>query len=293
MRPAFVSARRARPQLGTFVEITAGGATPSAVHAAIDAAFDGVADVHRLMSFHDPGSDLSRINRDAATRPVTVHPWTLAVLRAALELHDASGGIFDVTVAPVLQGLGRLPGQAEARVPHPHLDAGPGIEVLAARRVRFRHPGVAVDLGGIAKGFAVDRALDILRKRGMTRGLVNAGGDLAAFGRPGECISIRDPRQRGASLGCVRVEDTALASSGGGEAVVVDPRRGEPAGGVLGATVTAQSCLLADALTKVVMVAGEGAGPLLARYGAAALFLSVHGAVHVTRGWSTVVCRAS
>lgn len=186
--------------MGTFVEIGAWGATSSAVHAAIDAAFDGVADVHRLMSFHDPASDLSRLNREAGTRPVTVHPWTLAVLRAALELHDASGGIFDVTVAPVLQGLGRLPGQAGDWAPRAHLDAGPGIEVLPDRRVQFRHPGVAVDLGGIAKGFAVDRALEILRERGMTRGLVNAGGDLAAFGGPGEFIAIRDPRHLGASL---------------------------------------------------------------------------------------------
>jgi thiamine biosynthesis lipoprotein len=89
------------------------------------------------------------------------------------------------------------------------------------------------------------------------------------------------------------VENAALASSGGGAATIVDPRRTASRPEILGATVTAPSCLLADALTKVVMIAGESAGPLLARYGAAALFLGASDQVHVTREWSRTVRRAS
>ncbi|HKX02336.1 MAG TPA: FAD:protein FMN transferase, partial [Methylomirabilota bacterium] len=83
--------------LGTFVEISADGASPAAVHRAIDAAFDAVTRIHRLMSVHDAGSELSRLNRAEPGRTTTLHPWTRAVLRAALELYTASGGLFDVT----------------------------------------------------------------------------------------------------------------------------------------------------------------------------------------------------
>ncbi len=277
MRPASASARRARPLLGTFVEISADGASPAAVHRAIDAAFDAVTRIHRLMSVHDAGSDLSRLNRAERERATTLHPWTRAVLRAALELHTASGGLFDVTA-----GGAPAPG-----------GGGPGFELLGRGRARRTRPGVTIDLGGIAKGFAVDRAVRVLRSHGAARGLVNAGGDLVAFGAPGTLVAIRDPRRPGRALARVVVENAALASSGGGASTIVDPRPTAPRPEILGATVTASSCLLADALTKVVMIAGESAGPLLARYGAAALFLGAGDQVHVTREWSRTVRRAS
>jgi len=277
MRPASASARRARPLLGTFVEISADGASPAAVHRAIDAAFDAVTRIHRLMSVHDAGSDLSRLNRAERERATTLHPWTRAVLRAALELHTASGGLFDVTA-----GGAPAPG-----------GGGPGFELLGRGRARRTRPGVTIDLGGIAKGFAVDRAVRVLRSHGAARGLVNAGGDLVAFGAPGTLVAIRDPRRPGRALARVVVENAALASSGGGAATIVDPWPAAPRPAILGATVTAPSCLLADALTKVVMIAGESAGPLLARYGAAALFLGASDQVHVTREWSRTVRRAS
>jgi FAD:protein FMN transferase len=107
--PADFIVRRARPLLGTFVEIAVSGASPEGMDAAVDAAFDAVATVHGLMSFHDDGSDVSRLNREAFAGPVTVHPWTFEVLAAALDLHRRSAGVFDVAVAPVLQELGLLP----------------------------------------------------------------------------------------------------------------------------------------------------------------------------------------
>jgi len=96
MRPAFASARRARPLLGTFVEITAAGASRSDLDDAIEGAFQAVADVHRLMSPHEPESDVSRLNREASAGAVRVHPWTYEVLCMASELHRASAGMFDV-----------------------------------------------------------------------------------------------------------------------------------------------------------------------------------------------------
>src|SRR5262245_8934787 len=115
MRPASSSARRAQPWLGTFVEIAATGPSAASVHAAIDDAFAAVATVHRLMSFHETASDVSRLNRHAAVEAVRVHPWTYEVLQAALDLHRRSAGVFDVTVAPALQALGLLPQLASER----------------------------------------------------------------------------------------------------------------------------------------------------------------------------------
>lgn len=292
MRPVSGKARRARPLLGTFVEIAAEGPPSVALDAAIDAAFRVVSLVHGLMSFHDPASDVGRLNRLAAAGPVAVHPWTHAVLRTAIDLRRASAGIFDVAVAPVLQAMGRLPGPT----PHPEpmgAEAAEAIELLPSRRVRFRRPDVGIDLGGIAKGFAVDRALDALRRFGITRGRVNAGGDLAVFGPPGELVSIRDPRRPGGMLGHIVVRDAALASSGGGDAAIIDPRRAAPATAIRGATVRAPSCVLADALTKIITIAGEGGASILARYGASALFLSADDQVHATPDWAAQVRRAS
>ena len=101
--------RRARPLLGTFVEISASGAASADMEDAIEAAFGAVARVHRLMSFHDRGSDVSRLNRKAKAGAVAVDPWTFEVLAIAQDLHRRSGGAFDIAVAPVLQGLGLLP----------------------------------------------------------------------------------------------------------------------------------------------------------------------------------------
>src|ERR1700687_3311862 len=101
--------RRARPLLGTVVEIQWSGASKADLNAGIDAAFEAVACVHRLMSFHEPDSDVSRLNREAFVRPVKVHGWAVQVLQAAVEMHRRSNGIFDIAVAPALQAMGLLP----------------------------------------------------------------------------------------------------------------------------------------------------------------------------------------
>src|ERR1700730_18025263 len=108
MATASDKVRRARPLLGTFVEIEAAGAARSELDAAIDAAFEAVARVHRLMSFHERDSDVSRLNREAFVRPVNVHAWTFQVLQVAVEMHRLTNGIFDITVAPALQTMGLL-----------------------------------------------------------------------------------------------------------------------------------------------------------------------------------------
>ena len=290
------SMRRARPLLGTFVEIAVAGAPPAEMEAAVEAAFGAVATVHRLMSFHDEASDIGRLNRGAFDHPVAVHPWTFEVLDIALDFHRRSAGVFDIGVAPALQALGLLPRRDdETSLPPAVANGGDAIALLCDGSVRFRHRGVRIDLGGIAKGYAVDRAVEVLRRCGIGEGVVNAGGDLAVFGPHPHAIHIRDPRQPQRPMCEVGLRAAALASSAGrfdplssGEpagSAVIDPRTGTPVHGVVGATVRAPACVVADALTKVVMAAGEGAGALLESCGASALFVTATGGVHVTADW--------
>jgi len=292
---ASASVRRACPLLGTYVDISAAGSDSRDLVSAVDAALAAVEKIHRLMSFHDPESDVSRLNREAALGSVAVDPWTWRVLDAAVDLHRRSNGAFDITVAPVLQDLGLLPsgeGRGEpARAPPDT------IELMSDRRVRFRHPGTRIDLGGIAKGFAVDRAVETLRMGNATSGLVNAGGDLAAFGPNAQTIHLRDPRDPTRSIGAVDIRDEALASTGGhfdpfasteiAPSAVIDPQARAPAR-TIGATVRAPTCLLADALTKVVMIEGEAAAALLDQFAAAALMVRADGEIVVTPSWQAI-----
>jgi FAD:protein FMN transferase len=294
MDPASASLRRARPLLGTFVEISLAEMSTPAAEAAVEAAFAAVAKVHRLMSFHEPESDVSRLNREAGERAITVDPWTFEVLEAALDLNQRSAGAFDVTVAPVLEQLGLLP-----RHEWPPAPARPSnrksIELFSDRRVRFRDSGVRIDLGGIAKGFAVDRAVDALRSRGVHCGLVNAGGDLAAFGPQPHTVHIRDPQDPRRLLCAIAVREEALATSGArfdlvrsedaADVAIIDPGTRVPASAVRGATVRAGTCIFADALTKAVMVAPANAPALLVSLRASALIVLANGDVRVTDDW--------
>ncbi len=294
--------RRARPLLGTFVEIEVEAAPGADLDAAINAAFIDVAEVHRLMSFHETDSDVSRLNREAHMRPVVVHQWTYRVLQAAIELNRRSGGVFDVTVAPVLQAKGLLPrlvGEAAiAGAPPPD-----GLELLADHAVRFRGPEIRIDLGGIAKGFAVDRARAALGRFGVTSGIVNAGGDLLVFGNAPRTVHVRDPRDPRRLICSIALANEALAStarrfdpfqSGGTEeTAVIDPGTRSPATTFAGVTVCAPSCMIADALTKVLMILGTDADELLAHYGAGALLVSPGGDVQVTPNLSGSINRAA
>lgn len=284
--------RRCRPLLGTFVEIGADDGAQRA-SAAIDAAFVAVERVQRLMSFHDDASDVARLNREAAHHAVEVAPWTCEVLQAAQLFHEATGGAFDITVAPRLQRWGYLPKADGGRALEKPATDQSAIEVLPGNRVRFRRL-VRIDLGGIAKGFAVDRAIDALEAAGASSGVVNAGGDLRVFGPSPSMIHVRDPRQPGRALPLLEIDNAALATSasyfarrkwrGRWVSPLVDPRRGRSCARAASVSVRAATCIAADALTKVVMVLGRRSAQILRDHAAVAYFLTPNGAVLSTEG---------
>ncbi|HKQ28301.1 MAG TPA: FAD:protein FMN transferase [Burkholderiales bacterium] len=216
MKSSSSSVSRARPLLGTLVEIriSADCADPAV---AIGEAFSTVERVHQLMSAQDPESDVSRINRAADATALRIDPWTSQVLARAKAIHAATEGLFDCAVAA---------------------------QVCAQ--------GSSITLDGIAKGYAVDRAVESLRASGVPWGVVNAGGDLRLFGERAHTVHVRDPRSPGEFLRLGPLCEVAVASSAAyfENSALVDPRRRKICEPVCGVTVIANDCATADALTK-------------------------------------------
>ncbi|HJY20945.1 MAG TPA: FAD:protein FMN transferase, partial [Chthoniobacterales bacterium] len=265
-----IEIRRCRPLLGTLVEIGALGRNEVQVEGAISAAFASVAKVHRLMGYYDPRSDVSHMNREAFPKSVIVHPWTWRVLDAAQQFARESNGAFSVTIAPTLAGWRYLPR------PRYRADATATWRDIFLRkncRVFFRRQ-LTVDLGGIAKGFAVDRAVEVLKRNRVMAGIVNAGGDLRVFGSVSQVVHVRHPRQPNRAAGAVRLRERAIATSAiyfsrtkkrrRCVSPILDARTGRAACEVISVTVGAANCMTADALTKVVFALREEAAPLLA-----------------------------
>lgn len=285
--------RRARPLLGTIVEITARSSRQPAAEQAIDRAFAAIAVVQRRMSFHDRNSLLSRINAEAFARPISVDKKTFQVLGMARDLYRLSHGVFDPTIAPCLERTGFLPRffgkPAENGV------SFADVELLHRSRVRLRHAGMRLDLGGIAKGFAVDEAITALRRAGIESGLVNAGGDLRAFGRYLFPVEIRHPLRPEKPIAVLPIGNQAVATSahyfadrlkpGARTGPFVHPRSRQLQGDLTSVTVIAPNTMLADALTKIVMLDPGQSPVLLQRLSAAALIFDSKGSVLCTPNW--------
>lgn len=245
--------RRMRPLLGTFVEI---GLHPGAAEeSALRQAFSAIEQVHRALSFQDPGSDLSRLNRNPGEF-VVLPPLALRVLRLARAMTLASGGLFNCTLGGLLVRRGVLPDHGGGEL----LDSGNASDIeLEGDRARLIRP-VRVTLDGIAKGYAVDCAVTALRHAGVQTGWVNAGGDLRVFGMLTLPVSRRESDGALWPLGGVR--EAAIASS----AVHVRANRRFP-GTILRTTglrsapgvwsVLARHAWRADALTKVAALAPD------------------------------------
>jgi thiamine biosynthesis lipoprotein len=239
-----------------------------------------VHEVHRLMSFHDADSDVSRINRAPARQEVFVDPHTHRVLGFARRVSAACRGIFDVTIADVLMHHGYLP-PVPAQVAHGVEATWADLEVLDGNRVCWNRPG-RIDLGGVAKGYAVDAAVEVLHDYGLAAGIVNAGGDLRIFGAP-QPVHVRLPESPGSLVALGQFSDCALATSGSYFSAtgtsglqhepLVDRDRRICTAKRESATVIAPDCMTADALTKVVRLAPCMAPELLGQFDASAIVI--------------------
>lgn len=258
--------RRRRPWLGTLVEIEADGT------AAIEAGFAAIARVHGLMSAHQPDSELSRLNRGQI---IALSPDSRTVLERALHWFRRSDGLFD----PALAGRKALAANALPRhegQPVPDAESTLAELVLDDGLAWLDRPA-CLDLGGIAKGHAVDAAVAAMREAGATGGLVNAGGDLCAFGPP-QPVDVVDPVTRSP---CFRImlQDRALATSAG----LAGDRGLEfahlPNGPWISVSVEAARAIDADALTKIAFAGHLRLAELLGLAGARAAAISRNGTV--------------
>jgi thiamine biosynthesis lipoprotein len=260
---------RTVPVMGTIAELTVLADDPRHAHAALDAAVRELTRLEALLTRYDDASEVGRANRGAAVAPVDVGAETALVVEEALRWAEASDGAFD----PCLERAIELWDVVHRRTP----PADALVRPLAGRRLhravdvarsatggtlRFSDPDVGLDLGGIAKGYAVDRAAAALRAHGVRDALVNVGGDLVALGRAetGDPwrIGIRSPADPDALAGTVEVSDAAVATSGdyeryfdfGGRRYhhILDPATAAPRRGTThSVTILAPTCLAADA----------------------------------------------
>lgn len=253
--------QRARPLLGTLVSIQVRAQDDNAlthdeahVHSAIEAAFDVMAHIGRVMSAHHAQSDLARLSRATPASDVILDQHTVSVLVHARHWRCVSGGAFDPSMAAAhLSRRGLRPGlSASSTSTSCGLKA---LQVLSPTCVRVEH-ALCLDLGGIAKGYAVDHAVDVLRQHGVTSALVNAGGDMRAIGPHRWPLDVRHADQSMRDLhvrGLRYFHNVAVATSVAGPhnpefvASMTSLRRSQP---WQSATVLAQNCMTADVLTK-------------------------------------------
>jgi thiamine biosynthesis lipoprotein len=264
--------------MGSTYSIAVYGEDRNRMEAAVDAAFEEVRRLDRMLSNYRPSSELSAVNRDSSRQAVKVPPELFGLLAACMDYSRASEGAFDITVGPLMKvwgfykGTGRLPHRAEVRTAlakvgyrHIQLDAIGGT-------VRFDAPGVELDPGGIGKGYAVDRMVTILKDYGIRVGLVSAAGSSifglgAPPGEKGWRVQIRDPKDAAKSVAEVYLKDESMSTSGNYEKFfraegkiyshIMDPRTGYPAEGMLSVSVVAPRTLDSEAWTKPIYVNGR------------------------------------
>lgn len=278
--------RRCQPLLGTFVEINLDGGSEKSLQKEAGKAFQLISSVQRMMGFHDPESDVSRLNQCAHIAPLRVHPWTWEVIRCSVELSRETEGAFDITVAPQLVKWGYLP-RHRSFTALAEAGAWEQIELMPDSRVRFHQP-LQIDLGGIAKGFAVDKAIDLLASKGIAHASVNAGGDLRVHGGAKETLAIRDPGAPQARLHPAVMLRPAVATSAAYFArkrigvtrvsPIVHPNTGRPLRSNQSVSVFARTCMEADALTKAVLLAPQAVwNRVLKLHDSVALFITSRG----------------
>jgi len=265
--------------MGSTYSIAVYGTDRVKMEAAIDAAFDEVRRLDDLLSNYKPASQWSEVNRDAAQRPVRVSAELFQILEDCLEYSRESDGAFDITVGPLMKvwgfykGSGHLPHRPEiqaamAKVGYRHIKLDP-----AARTVRFDRPGVEIDPGGIGKGYAVDRMVDVLRRNGVMVALVaGSASSIYGLGAPpdeprGWPVKIKDPWDERKTRTEVWLKDMSLSTSGSYEkffraegriyAHIMDPRTGYPAQGSVSVSVVAPRTLDSEVWAKPYFVNGR------------------------------------
>jgi thiamine biosynthesis lipoprotein len=276
-----------RVVMGTLAKVIADAADSNTAKQCIQAAFTEIEKIDDLMSYHKSDSEISKLNRDGFARAVKVSKSTYEVLQKSIEFSKLSGGAFDVTVGPLVdlwhlaQDTNSLPTDAELQQVHSKVGYDKLILDANETSVRFAVEGMRVDLGGIAKGYAIDKAVEAMQRGGSVGGMVDIGGEVRCFGLPpaGQKkwrIGLQDPDKSknglnvGAPLLVLDLVDAAVATSGhyrrfvtiGGKRYshIVNPESGHSSESLASVTIISKSAIDADALATAVSVMGAEKG---------------------------------
>jgi thiamine biosynthesis lipoprotein len=278
--------------MGTFANLKAIAKDPRTAKKCVETAFAELKKVDDLMSDYKSDSEISEVNRDAFKRAVKVSKSTFEVLQKSAEFSRLSEGAFDITIAPLTE-LWRSAAEvnsvpSEAELADARLKVGYEKLFLDANEmtVRFAVEGMKLDLGGIAKGYAIDRAIDAMQAGGAVGGMVDVGGDIRCFGKPPRGrktwrIGLENPAESrgsdqtlsagaGTILLILKLNNVAIATSGGYRRFVLvegkkhshikDRVTGASAEGLSSVTIISQNALDADALATSVSVMGPEKG---------------------------------
>jgi len=266
-----------RPMMGTGVSVHLWHENAEEGMSVVEEIFAEVARIDGLMSTYIAGSEISEINRSAADGPVAAGDELINLILRSLDISVLTHGAFDITYESVGQYYDfrerRRPDAATIQEGLERIDYRLVEVDRLAGTVRFLEPGVRINLGGIAKGYAVERAVNLLRSRGIRHAIVTAGGDSRLLGdRRGQpfMVGIRDPRNEGEVALTMPLEDEAISTSGDYERYfeengiryhhIIQPTTGEPASGVRSATIVGPDAVLTDALSTSVFVLGVDRG---------------------------------
>jgi FAD:protein FMN transferase len=308
---------RARGIMGTAVQITVWTAEEEKAVRAIEQAFAEFERLNALMTTWTQDSEVSRINAAAGNgEAIPVSAEVLECITRGQEASRASGGAFDLTIGG-FSGVWKFDEDNDGAIPAPAQVAERRKLVNwrdlvvdpATRTVRLKRKGMKITLGGIAKGYAVDRAAKILRAAGFADFIVQAGGDMWVSGRRGDRrwrVGIRDPRgPRGKFFAAAEVENHTFSTSGDYERFtlkdgrryhhIIDPRTGYPATASRSVTIMAKDATTAEVLSKMLFIWGweKGFAYLAKQKDVEAVVVDAHNQVHVTPGLATHLIRIS
>lgn len=264
--------------MGTIVEIILIGDNQKKAEKSALQAFQEIRRIEQLMSPTIEKSEVFHINQSTGKKWVRVSPETFYVIKKSIEISNQSDGGFDITVGPLIKLWQKA---REKEHPPSNEDLERSLDLVGFRNIMIspdgkiflKKDGMSIDLGGIAKGYAVDRAFDILRGLGFRNLIVNAGGDLKVggmkFGKPWS-IGIQDPRDQGKIIAKIKLKKGAIATSGDYEKYfmyqgkryhhIINPKDGLPAWGCQSVTVLCEEGILADAMATAVFVLGPEKG---------------------------------
>jgi len=297
---------RSAPHMGTVVTLTVAARDESTGVHAIERAFAEIARLEQMLSSYRPASDLNRLNAQAGTGPVRVPRELSELTFAAAAIAAQTAGAFNPLMGPAIKLWGiphdpHVPSPGELRALLPLIElTGLGVRPKQAT-IALALPGMALGLGGIAKGYTADRVVGLLQAEGMHGGVVEISGDVRTFGlgpgrRPWR-VGVRDPRGSRAPLVVMEITDGAVSTSGDYERFfelegvryhhILDPRTLMPARGLISVTVLAPRAIDADALATAVLVMGavEGLALVERSAGIEALLIDRDQQRLVSTGW--------